>query len=185
MAVKALRSWVRAVDGRDAAALLRLHRELWFDHDGRGGMPASTDEQVWLAYGEMLERQLSHRDGRRAPNGAFEGKLGHLVAEWDGRVVGQLEDSPTWPDVIDGTDSDEAWTATAIRDGAGKLAAVMETGTTSDRTYWFGPVSVAALFGGRMPKQFVVWVAHNSGVNLNATGGNHALWITPVYETVA
>lgn len=91
MAVKALRSWVRAVDARDAAALLRLHRELWFDHDGRGGMPASTDEHVWRAYGDILERQLAHRDGRRVPNGSFEGKLGHLVGEWDGRVVGQVE----------------------------------------------------------------------------------------------
>jgi len=91
VAVKALRSWVRAVDARDAVSLLRLHRELWFDHDGRGGMPASTDEAVWSGYGEILERQLAHRDGRRTPNGAFEGKLGHLVAEYEGRVVGQVE----------------------------------------------------------------------------------------------
>lgn len=91
MAVKALRTWVRAVDGRDAASLLRLHKELWFDHDARGGMPASPDEEVWRGYGEVLERQLAHRDGRRAPHGAFEGKLGHLVAEWEGRVVGQVE----------------------------------------------------------------------------------------------
>lgn len=91
MAVKALRSWVRAVDARDAAALLRLHRELWFDHDERGGMPASRDEEVWDIYGAVLERQLAHRDGRRAPSGSFEGKLGHLVAEWEGRVVGQVE----------------------------------------------------------------------------------------------
>jgi GNAT superfamily N-acetyltransferase len=46
---------------------------------------------VWRAYGEILERQLAHRDGRRVPNGSFEGKLGHLVGEWDGRVVGQVE----------------------------------------------------------------------------------------------
>lgn len=91
MAVKALRTQVRAVDYRDCPALLRLHRELWFDHDARGGMPASTDDEVWASYGLILERQLSHRDGRRAPNGAFEGKLGHLVAEHEGRVVGQVE----------------------------------------------------------------------------------------------
>ena len=91
MAVKALRTCVRAVDGRDAGALLRLHRELWFDHDQRGGMPASTDEDVWNGYGLILDRQLAHRDGRRSPSGAFEGKLGHLVAEHDGRIVGQVE----------------------------------------------------------------------------------------------
>ena len=91
MAVKALRPWVRAVDGRDAASVLRLHEELWFDHDARGGMPASQDVHVWQTYGESLARQLLHRDGRRAPHAAFEGKLGHLVAEWEGRVVGQVE----------------------------------------------------------------------------------------------
>jgi ribosomal protein S18 acetylase RimI-like enzyme len=91
MAVKALRTWIRAVDGRDASSLLRLHRELWFDHDARGGMPASTDSDVWRTYGDVLERQLAHRDGRRAPSSAFEGKLGHLVAEWEARVVGQVE----------------------------------------------------------------------------------------------
>ncbi len=92
MAVKALRrTWARAVDGRDARALLHLHRELWIDHDGRGGMPASMEDEVWVAYGLMLERQLAHRDGRRVPRGVFEGKLGHVVAELDGRVVGQVE----------------------------------------------------------------------------------------------
>jgi GNAT superfamily N-acetyltransferase len=92
VAVKqAMRSWIRAVDARDASALLRLHRELWFDHDERGGMPASRDEEVWATYGHVLERQLAHRDGRKVPAGAFEGKLGHIVSEWDNRVVGQVE----------------------------------------------------------------------------------------------
>jgi ribosomal protein S18 acetylase RimI-like enzyme len=92
MAVRALRhGFVRAVDARDAPSLLRLHRELWVDHDQRGGMPAAMEDEVWSAYGELLERQLAHRDGRRAHKGAFEGKLGHLVAEHDGRVVGQVE----------------------------------------------------------------------------------------------
>lgn len=92
MAVRALRrTWVRAVDGRDARALLQLHRELWVDHDGRGGMPAAMEDEVWAGYGLVLERQLAHRDGRRSPRGAFEGKLGHVVAELEGRVVGQVE----------------------------------------------------------------------------------------------
>jgi ribosomal protein S18 acetylase RimI-like enzyme len=92
MAVKALRrTWARAADGRDARALLHLHRELWVDHDGRGGMPAAPEDEVWAAYGILLDRQLAHRDGRRNAKGVFEGKLGHVVAELDGRVVGQVE----------------------------------------------------------------------------------------------
>jgi len=98
-------------------------------------------------------------------------------------VVGLVEDS-TYPDVMDGTDSDETWTSTGIRDSASKLAAVIPTNNTSDRTYWFGPVSVAGLFGGVMPKKFVVWVTHDTAVNFNSTAGNHAIHVTGVYETV-
>jgi hypothetical protein len=98
-------------------------------------------------------------------------------------VIGLAEDA-TYPDVFDGTDSDETWTTAAIRDSVGKLAAVIATPATSDQTQWFGPTSVAALFGGVLPKKFVVFVTHNTAVNLNATAGNHAIYITPVYETV-
>lgn len=100
-------------------------------------------------------------------------------------VVGLLDDT-TWPDVFDGTDSAETVTSEGVRDGFAKLAAVMRVdATTSDRDYPFGPVSVAALFGGACPKKFVVFVTHNTAVNLNATAGNHSVWITPVYATTA
>jgi hypothetical protein len=99
-------------------------------------------------------------------------------------VAGLVEDA-TYPDVLDGTDSDETITSTQIRDAALKPAAFIATNNTSDRTYWFGPISVASLFGGSIPKKFVVWVTHNTGVNFNSTGGNHAIYVTGVYETVA
>lgn len=99
-------------------------------------------------------------------------------------VVGIYDDT-TWPDVFDGTDSDETVTSTQIRDAALKLGAVIATNNTSDRGYWFGPISVAALFGGILPKKWGVWVTHNTGVNLNATGSNHVIWQTGVFETVA
>lgn len=98
-------------------------------------------------------------------------------------VAALMEDS-TWPDVFDGTDSDETITNAQIRDSACKLAAVIGTVATSDVSYPFAPVSVSSLFGGSLPKKFVVFVTHNTGVNLNATGGNHAIYVTPVYETV-
>jgi hypothetical protein len=99
-------------------------------------------------------------------------------------VVGQVDDTPTWPDVFDGTDSNETVTSAGIRDACCRLAAVITTNNTSDRVYWFGPISVAALFGGSLPKQFVVFVVHNTAVALNATGSNQAITVTPVYETV-
>jgi len=99
-------------------------------------------------------------------------------------VYALMEDS-TYPDVFDGTDSDETVTSTQIRDSALKLAAVIATNNTSDRTYPFSPISVAALFGGTLPKKFGVFVTHNTAVNLNSTAGNHAIYITPVYQTVS
>lgn len=98
------------------------------------------------------------------------------VGSWDGT---------TWPDVFDGTDSDETITSADIKASTCRLLAAMATANTTDRTYHFGPVSVAAAFGGVVPKKFVVFVVHNTGVALNATAGNHQIRLQPVYETVA
>jgi hypothetical protein len=100
-------------------------------------------------------------------------------------VVALLDDS-TYPDVFDGTDSAETVTSAGVGSAFLRLAAVLPVGaTTSNVAYYFGPVSVAALFGGACPKKFVVFVTHNTGVNLNSTGGNHQLTVTPVYATAA
>ncbi len=87
--------------------------------------------------------------------------------------------------MIDGTDSAETVTTTAILDSIGKLAAVIVPTATSDIGYDFGPISVASLFGGTLPIKFVVYVAHSTVNALNATGGNHVINARPVYETVA
>lgn len=100
--------------------------------------------------------------------------------------VAALMDDSTYPDVFDGTDSDETVTSAGVGAGFLRLAAVLPVGaTTSNVAYHFGPVSVAALFGGAVPKKFVAFVTHNTGVNLNSTGGNHQITVTPVYATVA
>ena len=98
-------------------------------------------------------------------------------------VLALIEDS-TYPDVFDGTDSAETSTSADIRDAGSVLAAVMQTNDTSDRTYYFGPISVASLFGGVLPKKFAVFKTHDTGVNANSTAGNHAVYVTPVYATV-
>jgi len=98
-------------------------------------------------------------------------------------VVGLMDDS-TYPSVFDGTDSAETVTA-AVKAGVCRLAASIDTTSTSDVTYYFGPVSAASLFGGVMPKKFVVFVTHNTAVNLNSTGSNHQITVTPVYFNTA
>lgn len=98
-------------------------------------------------------------------------------------VVAQLDDT-NWPDVFDGTDSNETVTSAGVGSGFLRLAATMSVdANTSDRAYPFGMVSVASLFGGVCPRKFVVFVAHNTGVNLNATGGNHYVNVTPIDTT--
>ena len=83
-------------------------------------------------------------------------------------------------DVIDGADSAETITSAGVRDGFLKLAvAINVDATTSDRGYPFGPFSVADLFG-QLPKYWGMFVMHNTGVNLNSTGGNHAFTYTGV-----
>lgn len=97
-------------------------------------------------------------------------------------VIG-IENDTTWPDVLDGTDSAETITNTAILDSIGKLAAVMVPSTVSAVVYNFGPISIASLFGGVVPLKFVVYVAHSTVAAFPASG--HLFSITPVYETVS
>lgn len=101
-------------------------------------------------------------------------------------VFAPINDTPTYPDVMDGTDSDETLTAVGVGQGFLKLAAVINVdATTSDRDYAFGPVSVAQLFGGVMPPKWSLFVTHNTGAALNATAGNHTFSYQGVKFSVA
>lgn len=98
-----------------------------------------------------------------------------LIGSWDGT---------NWPDVFDGTESAETITSANHKNAICRFVADMATDATSDRDYYFGPVSVASVFGGILPPKFVVFVVHNTAVALNATAGNHQIRLQPVYETV-
>jgi len=99
--------------------------------------------------------------------------------------VAGLVGSAVWPDVLDGTDSAETFTTASILDSSCVLAGRMVcSATTSNVAFPFHPISVASLFGGVCPSKFVVFVAHNTGVNLNSTAGNHVINVLPIYETV-
>lgn len=83
--------------------------------------------------------------------------------------------APTYPDVLDGTDSAETFTSANVMNSAVKFVASMTVDATSDRDYFFGPVSIASIFGGQLPKFWGLYVAHDTAVALNATAGNHEL----------
>jgi hypothetical protein len=96
-------------------------------------------------------------------------------------VVAMRDDS-TWPDSITGTDAAKTFIA-EVKAGVCRLAAQLTVTATSNVGYPFGPVSVANLFGGVCPKKFLVFVTHSTAVNLNATGTNHVISVTPCYAT--
>lgn len=92
-----------------------------------------------------------------------------------------LNDTPTYPDVFDGTSSAETVTSADIRNSILRPVATITTDTTSNRVYEFAPVNIAALFGGVMPQKWWVFVTHSMVQALNATasaGGQ--CWYTPI-----
>lgn len=96
-----------------------------------------------------------------------------------------LDDTPTYPDTISGSDAAITLTTAGIRDAGLVLAAAINVdSSTSNRAYPIAPFSVAALFGGRLPKTWGIWVTQSTGVALNSTSGNHAIWMQPVNDTL-
>jgi len=90
-------------------------------------------------------------------------------------VFTPIDSTPTYPDVMDGTDSVETLTSVGVGQGFLKLGAVLNVdAVTSNIAYPFS-FSVAQLFGGVMPSRWGLFVTHNTGVNLHATGGNHVI----------
>jgi hypothetical protein len=99
------------------------------------------------------------------------------VGSWDGT---------NWPDVFDGTDSAETITSANMKASVCRFVAAIATDNTgtTDRDYHFGPVSIAAAFGGTLPPKFVLFVTHSNTSALNSTGTTHQIRIQPVFQTV-
>jgi hypothetical protein len=97
-------------------------------------------------------------------------------------LVGPLDDS-TWPDVFDGTQSAETVTDTEIRDAICRLGAVTATDTTASRVYYLDVPSVATVFGGNLPKKFLIFITQSTGTTLETTGNQ--VTVTGSYRTVA
>jgi hypothetical protein len=93
-------------------------------------------------------------------------------------------DGTSWPDVFDGTDSDETISLANVKNSSVcRLVDELSTTATNNEDYYFAGVSIARLFGS-VPPKFVLFVTHNTGAALNATAGNHVIRVQPVYRTV-
>lgn len=65
-----------------------------------------------------------------------------------------------------------------------KLVWVHATTSTNSISYKVVIPSLAAILGA-IPNYFNFFITQNSNANLDATGGNHSLKVTPVHETSA
>lgn len=100
-------------------------------------------------------------------------------------VYAAHDETPTYQDVFDGTDSNESVTSAGVRVGVLRLLAAIRVENTSDRTYYIAPTSVAALFGGVLPRRWGLFVVHSTNTALHATAGNHEFKYTGIhYQSV-
>jgi hypothetical protein len=99
-------------------------------------------------------------------------------------VYTQYNDTPTYPDVLDGTDSAETITSVSVKNSGLYPAATIFAETTTDRTYWVKPFSIKEVCG-YLPQRYGLFIAQSTTVNLNATGSNHEFKYTPIYENVS
>lgn len=97
-----------------------------------------------------------------------------LIEVWAYAPIKIATGTPVYPDVLDGTDSDETLTSENVKNSALRLAWSTLIDSTSDRDYFIPPTSIAALFG-ELPPYWGIFVTHDTGVALNSTAGNHEL----------
>jgi len=95
----------------------------------------------------------------------------------------------TWPDVFSaGTEGTEGTCTihdTEIRDATFRLGAVVITDTTVSRYYQLMVPSVAAVFGGTVPRKFAVYITQSTGTTLETTSDPNQVYVTGVYATVS
>lgn len=99
-------------------------------------------------------------------------------------VYAVQDDAPTYPDGMDGTESTDSVTSANVGAGFLKLAAVLPLDASTSRVFYFGPVSVAQLFGGIMPNKWGVFVTHNAGATSSLAGSGNKIAYTGVTYTI-
>jgi len=93
------------------------------------------------------------------------------IEVWAYGLIKHATSTATYPSPVTGTDAAITFVAeTKLR----HLITSISTNTTSNTAYTVPPTSIASLFGV-LPIKWGVVVIHSTGVNLNATAGNH--WI--------
>lgn len=96
-------------------------------------------------------------------------------------VVPILNDAPTWPDVFTASQGARTVTSANLLAALARPAITIVGDNVASRAYPFSGVSIANLFGGALPAQIVLFVAHNIQTTTNtwASSGND-IWLKPV-----
>lgn len=81
-----------------------------------------------------------------------------------------IDDTPTYPDTIDGTDAAKTLTNSATQGSGLTLVGSVSPSTASNVVYPFRALSLAGFSGGWLPRKWGVWLVHNSVAALNASG---------------
>jgi hypothetical protein len=148
------------------------------------GLPTSSDLLTGRQTSEVVNTTLKAIDylvSGRFTTGASP--TGGSVELW---AVAAFDDTgATYPDnFTNAGDAARLWTNAQIKSGVAKLLWSVSPTTASNIAYPFSGISVAGEFGGTCPPRFVMWIGHSTGVNANATAGNHFIRVQPVYQTV-
>lgn len=80
-----------------------------------------------------------------------------------------LDGVPTYPDTMDGTDATKTVSSSKILNSGFRLITSMLIEATADQVNPFAPVGLTSLFGV-MPRLWSIFVVHNSGQSIKASG---------------
>lgn len=108
-----------------------------------------------------------------------------VVEFWLYAAASIASGTPAYPDGITGSDAAQTMTSRNLLANSLVLAHTGLADNVTDRQVWMPKKSVAALFGGVLPVKWGLFVVHNTGVALNATGGNHVLHYERVQQQTA
>jgi hypothetical protein len=101
-------------------------------------------------------------------------------------IIASLNDTPTFPVVASGTLGTEgaiSFTSTQARDAACRLLATIAVTTTNAAIYVLPETAIAALFNGRCPTHFVIYIAQNATTTTTAglASSGNAVYVTGDY----
>jgi hypothetical protein len=114
---------------------------------------------------------LTHMLSGKIRVGTTTPVAGRSINIWAYAPISNASGTPTYPDSITGTDAAKTFTSANVQNSALRLVASITIDVTAERDYPFAPVDIASLFGGQLPQFYGLFVAHDTGAALSATGG--------------